>query len=598
MLQERKEGSMTIFQDKYTEYPSLTEIYNDYVAIQLRNTGMQDLSLLLNIEGAIHHIKFAGVNNSRLFDIARGTHTRLAAEKMKGLPDVETMTLEQAERLVIHQLMTHMVFVGIPYTNPIGEAKLYSASIEMLVKLFDNGQLENEDTDIDRIKRNLFTRMEKALKETEDGVPVYRLDLVSVSNGKPEFKAVVPTGIFQFHDSFLVPMNAYGQTIMSVANVFKKNIVRVMYRHTNGAVSNMLVTCDSDVISEVFEDLSEENRRILTSRLEESFGQFWGYDLWSFFDYNRLRVRAVDLNGSIHSGIVKGLRLECIDMLSKGDISEVDRTMHTVDVNLACDAFCSRIRRMTGEQLDTLNLFTPLDGFATVRDKKEALLTWGTKPDNIFKLYTLMKATPAFGDVDKAMANMQQRKRKFLKNFDSVPLATNEKDRVFQLRDYMKSGTLKMQIISKKGGLYERICTLNEDILEAVYGENWRGDLESPRTRLEYFQNAIVANDITTEDIEKLITKLDVSHFLDMNLFRQANAGAREIIVQNAIDELKHSRNFTPKPEMITARSVEARVSSEFYVSFDVNLVQKAEFAPWVAPKKASSTDVNGDSIN
>lgn len=581
--------STVLIKDNYEKF-GLKPIYSNYLTTQLRSIGQPNMTLLLNIEGAITNTAFAGETGDGLRRlIIISPYGDMSQEQWANM--TAEMNQQQLERFGVNSLMQELVFVGISLSAERSESKLYSSSIPVLRWLLSEGRLENTADDIERIANRMRTGLVKAVKESDDGVPVYRLDVTGVKDNVPIYKAFVPNGVFKLSENFLLPLQAlidacqfFGETVL------QKNITKVTYNHTNGKVTQFLVTTSIPYVAEAYSEISEANKKLLTDQLN-NFENDYTVDCvnkgaearTSYFDVFKLRLKCIDLNASVFSPIVKHLRMECIDMLVKGTQEDVNTSVHEINHDLACDAFCSKVKRMNADTLEKIN-FYPLDGYSTVRDKKEALLTWGIKTDNQFNLYSLMTANEeAFGDVKKTMENIKRSKRKFLKDFKPVELTGDSRSMIKQVLKLLNEGTIRLTMQAKTGGVYERVCTSNTDILEVVYGANWRGDYESPRTRIKYLQEKIQSGEITNENLNKELTKLDIGQYVDLALLRSVKtADGKFAILENALIVLKSERSYTPNPDMITARSLEARVAREFYVSFDINLVQKVEYAPFI----------------
>jgi hypothetical protein len=475
--------------------------------------------------------------------------------------------------LSIFQTLEDYVNVGIDMEADGFPSALYTRSLETLMYLYKAGLME-KDTDSEKMLAGLVGN-KTALSLKEGNFVTVRLDVVGIKNGNPIFKPVTPKSNLDIGGGkrfviIPVPFMYLMDGVMSTW--FADSPFRFVKSSAIGQVTH-IAAIGQDVVRKAYEgntpsDIESKLRKVRC-----------GYDV------AKQRFLAYDLEASLSSTGIASFRPEMLDSLAPVYYEEIDKSRYNIDFSLLRGIFKTRVNNAKVAQLDSL-LFIILTGFATLKDKAQAVIT-ASERETDKALYYLMKNNPElFGDIDEALEKRERMIPKFLKTFQVVELPELEEDRVKLLTEMLANGVIKFTATSKSGSVFERSGTSSKQILERMLGKDYVKDFESIRNKLYHVKDLLKNGAITNRtELETVAVGYNLLDYVDQEVFFADNIDTGDnssalSAVEAAIKVLiEKGANRKIEPSALLYRSIYATDPSEFFGNINVNNIISVDFA-------------------
>lgn len=495
------------------------------------------------------------------------------------------LSMEDIENLdksyvAIMQLLHEFVFVGIDVTKDGFPSALYTRNITILTTLKENGMLNASIDDIAKLQNNLLgTKTYKGIDEKTHCV--MRLDLDGVTNGKPVFKPTIPTSRLKIgvdSDFVFIPLPFYYHIEQILFDAIKDRPFKFTKTSVTGQVSHM-ATISADTVRKYYEGCDQN---LIESKIRKTKV---GYDVL------RLRFMAYDLESSLNSIGSASFRPEMLDFIAPAKNPTVDKSQYMIDYNHLKGVFKTRVKGFKVAQFDEFKLMDTTS-FANTYDRAEALINWANSLGGA-DLYRIMKQYEnLFGDVDKALATREKNAPKVIKLLKLVDLSDDATERKNQISTMLKTGLVKMVMMSKKSNnVSEKLCSNNPEVLAKMLGKDYVAKFESIRHKVENLKELLIGGKVKDRSsLESLASEYGVLAYVDgTRLFSKAIEGGNTNPAISALDDVLADLNAKAKPRsesLITFRNVNADNEKEFYGSVHIDNILSVEYAPYEEKKK------------
>jgi len=461
--------------------------------------------------------------------------------------------------------LKHGVYVGVNTVDSGMDSSLYTRDINVLLDLFRDGFLEIDQIGLAKLNDALFG------KRTYEGVLenkflVVRLDVVRVDrvSGSILFKPVIPRSKLSIgldKDYVFIPLDFMLDASKILEKYVGENAFTFIKTSEQGQIRHT-ATLSQNLVRKVY---ANSDSNLVENRLAKTVV---GYDLAD------LRFMAYDLESPVQSIGRASFRLEMLDSVVPADLSKLDRSMHNIDYDILNKVFISKLNKFKLADFQQFN-FIPTDGCANLNDRVQLVLE-ATSSLSLSAKYLLMKQYEnLFGDIDISMANMLRVRPKIIKNLKIVPLSGGTVEAKKELQKMLDTGLVKITAISSRsGGIYERLCSNNKEILSRFLGDNYVAEFESPRYRLVEAKKELLSDGKkSNKQMSEIISKYNLLTYTTLE-----KGILTESVIDKAIEDLSNKdRNIGE--DTVIYRNINATSDKDFYGSLKVGNVVAVEFA-------------------
>lgn len=463
-------------------------------------------------------------------------------------------------------LLSEEVVIGVDLKDGEYSASLYTSSIRIIENLVKAGMASVEDAE-KAFKALTGDKIAKAVT-TETHYAV-RLDFDAFVGKVPVFKLVSPRSNLALIGSeathLIFPVNFIRIFEIFVKDRLHKGLFAFSKDTVHGEKIHK-VTTNPQVVKEIYATSDESEVRSKINRVGVGY------------DYIRLRFDLYDLESSIHSLGVASFRPEMLNWIKPISHFEVSTTQHNIDFKLVKGIIETGVNNLKASNIDSLT-FIPLDGYATLVDKKKAILdaVEGLTPAQMLSL--VETHSDIFGNLEDKLATRQRVAPKFLKGFEPVKLSDDPAEAEKEMYSLMESGVVRFVARKKDGGLSRKVVSNVPTVLERIYGKGYVKEIESPKIRLQSVLTELGAGGVTSrEELEKLLVSANVVNYLNMD---EALKGGQSTVTSlvSALHVLaEKEKNRKKVVGQVTYRSLDAETPERFYGSVNVTNILQIEY--------------------
>lgn len=467
-------------------------------------------------------------------------------------------------------LLDNALVVGVDMETAGYPTALYTRSLRILKELSAYNMLEGN---IESVVKGLVGN-KTVLGLQNKTLVTARLDFKGFDSGtaKPRFKVVIPRSNLEagYDERFvLLPLN-FMFIFDELLKVYGKPTPLSVEHGSDKGYSYLKVATSKDVTAKVYDWLSKDE---LMDKLDLTVV---GYDPYM------QQYHAYDLESSYNATSRISFRPEMLDNIKPAKFSDINTSMHKVDINVLRAVFKTRVMSAKVGQLDALNGFN-LTSYPNGDQKREALIDYSYKV-RTRDLYMFMSINPdVFGDVADALEAREKQIPRFLKEMTRVDIDGMTPD---QLKNFIsteaKKGVIKLSLVTMKGVAYTRHISNKFDILKRMLGNDYIAEFETPKVRLNYVKHLINSGEVKNRsDLEYVAVKYNLIPYLDMfDFYTDEGKGDMTVpleAINEAIGKLKEdyqSASYTNGGYRFPVRNIYATSEKNFYSYVDVRDIQ------------------------